>query len=143
MDMLFFYWSNVDTTNWVILGVIFLFIFVVLSLDEFALSISVTVFLAALFFFGYLGYAKFSPEISEQEYQEVLNFKKVAIEGNHYSSEFNQNILHVFDMALEDKKINNFEKMVIDQVKTKADKGVYISKLNNLKSELKNLKKEG
>ena len=78
-------------------------------------------------------YAKLPWEINENEYQEVLSFKKVAVEGKHYSNEYNQNILHVFDMALEDRKINQFEKMVIDAVKEAADKDVYVSELKNLK----------
>ncbi|MDH2020744.1 hypothetical protein N5J44_16330 [Acinetobacter ursingii] len=136
MDMLFFYWSNVGAVNWVILGAIFLCMFVVLSMmDEVWLGTSVTLFFVAVFFFGTMFYAKFAWEINESEYQEVLNFKKVAVEGKHYSNEYNQNILHVFDMALEDRRINQFEKMVIDEVKKAADKDVYVSELKNLKKK--------
>ena len=136
MDMLFFYWSNVGAVNWVILGAIFLCMFVALSMmDEVWLGASVTLFFVAVFFFGTMLYAKLPWEINENEYQEVLNFKKVAVEGKHYSNEYNQNILHVFDMALEDRKINQFEKMVIDAVKEAADKDVYVSELKNLKKK--------
>ena len=38
-------------------------------------------------------------------------------------------------MALEDRKINQFEKMVIDAVKEAADKDVYVSELKNLKKK--------
>jgi hypothetical protein len=34
MDMLFFYWSNVGAVNWIILGAIFLCMFVVLSMMD-------------------------------------------------------------------------------------------------------------
>ncbi len=58
MDMLFFYWSNVGAVNWIILGAIFLCMFVALSMmDEVWLSASVTLFFLAVFFFGTMLYA--------------------------------------------------------------------------------------